>query len=83
MGTRWGYLLVTGRAAQPDGHRLSHWNVICRCGKRFTVRADALTGMKSPKRSCGECSTKYRLSGIFTRTEIGRQGERDVTRFGK
>ena len=81
VAVQFGWLTVTSRAEQPDGHRLSHWNVICRCGVRFVVRADALTGMKSPKRSCDACRNKRKIASIFTVTEIGRAGT--TTRFGK
>jgi hypothetical protein len=52
-GMQFGWLLVTSRAESESYHRLSNWNVICKCGCRFVVRSDALRN--GTKTSCGDC----------------------------
>lgn len=58
-GAQFGFLTVTSRATMPldVSHRLSFWNVACRCGRRLVIRSDALRN--NSKRSCGECKTEY------------------------
>jgi hypothetical protein len=63
VGRVFGYLTVTSRAVSA-GHRLSSWNVICRCGARITVRSDSLRN--GTKFSCGACKHEAQVRSIFT-----------------